>query len=778
MGRPEKYTPADPRVIAALTKAFVEQEPVTLTSLTIALEGARKEYGVSSGVRSLVDRMELTGELVLVRNAGTLGLEVRSWVPTGADSTFESAVRAFLVAPTVHKRTKTQVGTVLRLFAREHGVNPETAAALWGWVATQTPSDVPALTRRVKGLRAGLSGKTREAYRAAWRRLLEFIAAGRHLAMAYPAHSRHQAWAHWCSAYFPDMNDAYRGALLTLASRWDSLDIGPRPATPDAITVVQANTAQAEFTDALGPRSPLPSQLSSALIFLGMRGRGPYAALQQECSLVLRTAAYVPRWELGGSRPSTADELLAILREAGLPTDAWEPFLRWYVEYLTLSDREGKRRWGEAIVRKAKRRLKPSGVVSRLSMLRVLVGAGLHLMGIPKDELTPDALLASKANALRLALERSHDDRVAEQQRLAQMGLPVPGGAIGIAPLKERIVHLAMWGEGLAQYAAWAKASGAMPSDEADRVCALARETYRVCGDAGTLLTKEYKAEKLSKAPTARRKDRESVVRDVSGLALVEQGMRRAARAIEERPNDVRTARLVQEQILGALVSTGTPRIGELAGLTYGALVDAIDQAKGGRVRYLEIDAARRKYAIPSYLAMPTALVPTAVWEYYRTRGRRLIAQGQPLEENGAIFLSPWKGTIATVDSLGSMFSKWRKAELAAHPVFTLVPGSRGHHGPHAERNRALALLKAVRRSDYAYALLGHTPDTKTEAMYGQATPEMNLDSIREILAAAPWTKVEGGVLDETRSPRGAREARREEIERWRAAEGREAQTM
>lgn len=166
------------------------------------------------------------------------------------------------------------------------------------------------------------------------------------------------------------------------------------------------------------------------------------------------------------------------------------------------------------------------------------------------------------------------------------------------------------------------------------------------------------------------------------------------------------------------------------------------------------------------------------MWEYHRTRGRRLIAQGQSLEENGASFLSPWKGTIATVDSLGPMFSNWRKAELAAHPVFTLVAGSRGHHGPHAERNRALALLKAVRRSDYAYALLGHTPDTKTEAMYGQATPEMNLDSIREILAAAPWTKVEGEVVDETRSARGTREARREEIERWRIASRREARML
>lgn len=758
MPQPKKFATDDPRLQRHVHDTFAAQRPLTLDGISAALSTARSKP--THAVRSLVERLRAEGRLVTEGSDHTSrGIALAEWhpaqdavAPSLADVLEEYVVRGG--ASTAQLR---QLRAVLRAIA-PNGSEPTV------WLARMTWRDVPALHRQVISLRGDLSKQTRRSYRARWRAWLRWIARSQLVPLAFPRRTRHDTWALWIEDHFGRQAGGAKVALLSLGSRWEQLGpkVGRRPDTLDEVSVEVANAAVEAYEQVMGPASYYPGFLRTALVSLGMAGHGPYAALRQKCSLRLCGQKYVPAWYLA-SHGTGWEGVLASLVAADVPAEPWQDFLEWYHSYSTLpTGHPYKLRFGK-LRREEKRVLSHAVLEKRLSSVRQLVGLAIHTRVLAASEITPEALFVQAGAQLLDASEQVQHERLAEQKELLASGLPVPSGAVGNSPHKKCIIAIGLLAEAFASYAAWKQALGHISTDAAAEHRRAAMAVYKLAKEEA----KKVKADATDPQRRRRTKNTQGILRGLSGLALVDASNRAAIDAVRRKAQSPETARQVQSAILGALVSSGQVRIGELSGLTYDALTDTRDQTTGQRVRYLTILAANRKVHLDQFVAIPEELVPWALWTYHREVGRRLLAADADGLANiifvGSRTGKPNKGRAGSL-ALAGYFERWRRAGLRERNIAPDL--TRGGDAPHAERNRALHVLESVGRGHYGYSLLGHKPSSGTIAMYGAGTAEKNNESVRTMLRRAPWRAAAAVVDTGPQSIRGTKAALHAELDR------------
>ena len=793
MPQPLKFSAEDPRIHHSAVDAYSAQRPWTMAAIHAALQGAPppadgKAPRMSSAVRGVIARLESDGHLQVSKEAGALGRSLRVWVPPRLREPGVTAANLGVALTTflesgAKAASKNVLLSTLRSLARQRGAAQVEGRAVIAWVGSYGWNDVPGLHREILGLRSGVHGEaldptSRRRYRRAWTAWLRFIGRRELMPLAFPAQQRHSTWALWLTDHAASLPPSGRQAILLLAGRWRALgpSLGDLPPTPDDITVEQANHAIAALTKTLGAASKYPHYLRAAWVHMGMRGRGPYAALRELSPVVPAGSHYLVPEDLpllGREGPAGTLEVLA---EAGLPREPWAHFIDWLVSYHGLSRMEFDVRYGREL-RAPKRVLKPAGIRRRFAMLRHIAGGALAASISAPGELTPQVLLGTHGRAVLDALQVQHVQRIAAQKRCLDAGLPVPGGEVGVLPLHQRVVGLAMLAEAAAAYAKWQRGRG--QGEEWVAIHGAHVATYDAARQEAAIIEEEAKAAQGSVVSPSRQKNTLAIVREHSSLALVEEENRRALEAVRRRPHEHRTAVMVQQQLLGAIVATGQVRVGELAGLTYAAYTDTCDQRTGRTLRFLTLDAARRKVPVVQYVALPEIVVPKVLWDYHRTTGRSLLSGGADVGD--VIFCGVRTRRATRLGAAGSLmlgryFTSWRMAAIKRHPTLKLSAGGWGANGAHAERNRALNLLEDVGRGRLGYALLGHTPDEKTVQMYGHATPETNLESVSLMMEKAPWRAPRIGA-SATGTVRGKRAQLQEERERdrvhadlWRAA--------
>jgi hypothetical protein len=117
--------------------------------------------------------------------------------------------------------------------------------------------------------------------------------------------------------------------------------------------------------------------------------------------------------------------------------------------------------------------------------------------------------------------------------------------------------------------------------------------------------------------------------------------------------------------------------------------------------------------------------------------------------------------------ALSAQFTAWRLDELRRQGL-RVVAGSRGHHGPHAERARIVRLVIDSGLEEWrATLLLGHTGDSTAVRQYGASLASTNAHTLRAIIKARVWeqngTPVPFAVVSR---PRRVRREEQEAVER------------
>ena len=112
--------------------------------------------------------------------------------------------------------------------------------------------------------------------------------------------------------------------------------------------------------------------------------------------------------------------------------------------------------------------------------------------------------------------------------------------------------------------------------------------------------------------------------------------------------------------------------------------------------------------------------------------------------------------------AIGTHFTNWRHETLRLHG-YHVAPGSRGHHGPHAERTRAASVLDPGQHEWRATLLLGHTLKSTVGRAYTASLAGTNAETLRIILRERPWDRTSH--REPTATTDGARRSRREQRE-------------
>lgn len=842
-----------PGIRGYVRRAALAGEPTTLSGAADALTETRpraggKGLGYSTPIRTAFAHLERAGIAVLDTARSTPNAPVYlawNWagLPLG-DQTLRSALEPYLLAPTYVRgtgappavpvalpdgRTRTltplvredtyQVVTAVRaLLAARFGAatvgRKDDRAALFAACDRIPVAELRALPDEV---RWALPGATGEKYHTSLARLLAYAAAHDLVALYVPAPEFAHQWALWATAQ--RLSKAERTTLYKLHGALVALRGNAAPATPDAVSIADANAALARIRAAkqqgLGKRAA--ADLESLLTTLGLAGCGPYRELATTCSMVKAGRQIVPKWMLPttGTDETTGAQgfasTAALLANRGFAPQ-WGAFYRWYAAYSTLDAEAvaslypGLRRTSEI------RRLDPSTSRQRHQALRVWAGLAIAAaplgLGLTPAEATPAVVFGERFGDILEALKTAWRQRVEEQERLRVRGLPVPGHAVTLdsPSLDRHVVNAGLIAEALATWATWCATQGeAVAPAEIIAAWAAAHAAANTAvlqagedGRRGTLRTRKRT-----------QRDIAQISADLSSLALLRAEQTRALRLIATAPHEKGTAEGVQRYLVGALVAMGSPRIGELGILEYGRHYDVeLDQAAGRReVPRLRLDGKDRKAGGNHVYALIEAIVPRALWRWHQEKGRPLLmapwlAGDRPAHD--AIFVSPKTGgpfggipdytmSAAAIDAasdpdsrvaaevarleaidrcvtnasagLSAQYERWRREALARRPGYTFTKETRGHHAAHGARNQELRVLQELGLQEYAALILGHKTKRSSEEMYGCSQAALVARVMQEVMDAAPWNRAAGAEVHAPTTIQGARSRSQRERE-------------
>lgn len=336
----------------------------------------------------------------------------RSGAPL-ADATLAGPVAAYLADVAVDARTKGDVVTALRFVLRdERGCRVETRGAdgvrHFAKVAERIlaselqllPQRCTALATadRENGLADAISPRTEATYVTSLRGFLRYVAEHRLAPLIFSVATGEGPWEEVKARYLSPRDDAgkFTSAARYLRSAWDDfrrtlLDVAPgqrvepNDLTEAHITAVHARLREQGKLEASKHIRHLWNVLTKA-------GFGPLVGNKNEQAPLPGTRVQLA----SGRAPNTWMEFAQALQDGGF-APALVDQVRWYGEYVTLSEREIRRRRKEFPARPSERSQKEGTVRSHVSGLRTWIGAALEFEGMTPATATPARLFGATA---------------------------------------------------------------------------------------------------------------------------------------------------------------------------------------------------------------------------------------------------------------------------------------------------------------------------------------------------------------------------------------------
>lgn len=817
---PSRYTTLLPALRRFVIEAYVSGQATTLNGAARALNEVRDRdaggVAYTTPIRTAFDHLVEKGIAVLDPELSTRGAPVyRAWNWTGlplegqtlrtaleplfsapepregADSPRQAVTladgRFCHLTPILRERLYLVVSAVRAVLEARFGqgaTGPKgsTGRAQLLRLCERIPAEeLPTLPDLAKAA-AGGSDSNRERHHTGAAFLVRYAAEHDLVALHVPAPQFAHPWGPWSQAC--SLSPAERSTLYNLHSHLTGAFGAAVSATPDDVTVEQANTVLGTLagghtgtTRRARADLRLARDLKSVLTKLGLAGRGPYRELATCSGLTQEGRSYRPRWMLPTRASSSAhdeptaqsfDSTGALLVNLGAPP-SWGDFYAWYADYCLLPSADLERLY-PGVQREAKRRLTASTSRQRHQALRAYLGLAVFPaptgLGLQFAEATPTTVFGERFEELTKLLTDAWANRSAEEARLRERGLPVPGHVVteNSATLARLIINGGMLADGLRLWAEYRAKIGSPVAT--GRQLEDWRSAYRLA--CVRVVEKTGVVSARLGGPT--QKDKDLIAQDLCSLALLPAEQKRVLTLLKSDAPALAKAKTVQRYLIGALVAMGSPRVGELSLLEYGKhFAVVVDQAEGHvEVPRLFIPGDHRKNGVDHVYAMIEEIIPAAIWRWHKEHGRPelmkpwLAAGNSPHDrifcspESGGPFgglpitdgADPKKVFEATKRCLsnastrvGAQYESWRREALARRPGYRFVGNTRGQHGAHSARDHVVRMLEAVDAAHLAYLVLGHKSENRSLNLYGGRAALPLAKVMRRIIHEAPWTR-------------------------------------
>lgn len=337
----------------------------------------------------------------------------RSGAPL-ADATLAGPVAAYLADVAVDARTKGDVVTALRFVLRdERGCRVETRGAdgvrHFATVAGRIlASELQLLPRRCSalatadrenGLADAISPRTEATYVSSIRGFLRYVAEHRLAPLVFSVATGEGPWEEIKARYLSPRDDSgkFTGAARYLRSAWDDfrrtlIDIAPgQRVEPDDLTAAHITTVHTRLREQ--GKLEASKHIRHMWNVLTQAGFGPLVGTKNKQAPLPGTKVQL----VGGQAPTTWPEFAQALQDGDFAPELVDQ-VRWYGEYVTLSEPELRRRRKEFPARPAKRSQKQGTVRSHVSGLRTWIGFALDVEGMTPATATPDRLFGATAD--------------------------------------------------------------------------------------------------------------------------------------------------------------------------------------------------------------------------------------------------------------------------------------------------------------------------------------------------------------------------------------------
>ena len=402
----------------------------------------------------------------------------------------------------------------------------------------------------------------------------------------------------------------------------------------------------------------------------------------------------------------------------------------------------------------------------------------MRLLKVPTAEVTPERVFGVEFKRIALAIRNAWKARLKEQEEFRKRGIHMPGQQVSnesVHPLRQ-ISNGGMIAAALADWAEHEKKQRGQ-NVASPAIIAAWRTAFVWSCD-------EVKSSGGFRKPN-QKKDLGEIVADVAGMALLPQALRRVQAHVEAKPDDRATHLLVQQYLIGSIVSLGTDRVHELAQFTFDHIKEHRNPRTGSTtLRFIRITEADRKAGSTHEIPLIEELVPSWLWTFWKERARLALMEPWRAkhreQSNGHAYLfvtpsggGPFGGVPEpdkdaakererrAATAISSQFTNWRHETLKLGG-YQIIRGSYGHHGPHAERARAAKLVLDSGQEEWRTTLLlGHTLNSMVGRAYTASLAATNADTIRTILRQRPWERSDP--QETTTSVNGARRSQREQ---------------
>jgi hypothetical protein len=336
----------------------------------------------------------------------------RSGTPL-VDATLARPVAAYLADVAVDARTKSDVVTALRFVLRdERGRRVETRGAdgvrhlatVAERILVSELQLLPlrctalAMADRQNGLADAISPRTEATYVSSIRGFLRYVAEHRLAPLVFSVATGEGPWeevkAHYLSPR--DESGKFTSVARYLRSAWDDfrrtlMDIAPgQRVEPNNVTEAHIAAVHARLREQ--GKLEASKHIRHLWNVLTKAGFGPLVGKTKKQAPLPGTRVQLADGRVPSSWPTFAQAL-----EDGGFAPALVEQVRWYGEYVTLSEREIRRRRNEFPSRPSGRSQKQGTVRIHVSGLRTWIGAALDVEGMTPATATPDRLFGTAA---------------------------------------------------------------------------------------------------------------------------------------------------------------------------------------------------------------------------------------------------------------------------------------------------------------------------------------------------------------------------------------------